>query len=81
MNKEKQICSECGAGLREDEAIYFDGRVFCQDCYDDAITACEDCGTLVWCSNTVDVNGRTLCMDCYERNYTTCTRCGCYHCD
>lgn len=42
MNKEKQICSECGAGLREDEAIYFDGRVFCQDCYDDAITACED---------------------------------------
>ncbi len=77
MNREKQICSECGAGLREDEVMNFDGRVLCQDCYDDTTTVCEDCGTPVWCSNTVDVNGRALCMDCYERNYTTCTHCGC----
>ena len=51
MNKEKQICSECGAGLREDEVMNFDGHVLCQDCYDDATTgvkiAARRCGAAI----------------------------------
>ncbi len=63
-------CEECGCRIREDDAVWIDDRLYCEDC----VTLCEDCDEYVPRENTNYVDGRCICDRCYEE-YQECENC------
>ena len=76
--KEKQICTECGAVLDEDEVYEFDGHIMCADCWEERTVVCDCCNRRVWRENTESDCHITICTRCYDDHYTTCEECGRY---
>ena len=72
----KKLCSVCGAELGADEICEFDGKIMCQQCFDESTTTCDCCGDRIWEEDARGDDGITLCSRCYEYNYTTCEACG-----
>ena len=74
--EETRICSACGAILSEDEVFEFDGRVFCERCFDENTTLCDHCARRIWRNDAEGDDHTVLCVRCYENHYTTCEECG-----
>ena len=76
--KEKQICSECGKVLAEDEVYEFDDHILCEDCWDEKTVVCDCCSRRVWREDSEKDGQIIICTRCYENHYTTCEDCGRY---
>ena len=74
--KEKTVCSECGAVLKEGHTHSFDEQIFCEECFERLTTLCDNCQERIWRDNAEGDSNYTLCSHCYEYNYTTCEDCG-----
>ena len=70
--EEKIFCSVCGAKLTEETATEFEGQIFCEDCFDEAVTVCDCCGRRIWRSDATENDSLTLCDSCYDYTYTHC---------
>lgn len=73
---EKNFCSICGAVLDDEEVIYFDNRIICEDCYMDHTSSCDHCGERIWNERSRGDDNYTLCERCFENEFTTCDTCG-----
>lgn len=77
MEEMRVNCSQCGCILDAFDAIYFDDRVFCEECLDEETTLCHECGTRIYRSEAFgDDDSRPLCERCYDDYYVNCYECG-----
>lgn len=74
--KEKRICSVCGAEIVGDDVCEFDDKVMCMECFEGGTTTCDCCGIRIWSDDAQGDSGVTLCSRCYEYTYTNCEGCG-----
>ena len=74
--KEQIICSICGAILTEETSREFNGRVMCENCFDENTVECECCHDRIWREDAETDSHTTLCRDCYDDFYTNCEMCG-----
>lgn len=74
--RENNRCSECGAILTEDTICYFNGRRFCEDCFNALTTTCDHCGERIWRDCAEGDAHYTLCGPCYDDHFTNCEDCG-----
>ena len=73
----KIVCCECGEVLTPDEAIEFDGNIYCQSCLDDRTFICDCCGEREY-NDERETDGRiSICQRCYDNYYTRCEGCNC----
>lgn len=76
MKENKKICSECGAHINEGSTFSFDGKLFCEECFNKITTVCDNCGERIYKAHAEGDSCYTLCHHCYEYSYTTCEDCG-----
>ena len=78
-NEEQFVCECCGEifNIGEEECCAYDGKFYCESCFEDNFTTCDDCcevfpRDMVAYYESVD---RVLCNDCREENYFYCANC------
>lgn len=74
--KELKVCINCNTELTEENAVEFNGKVFCQDCFEEKTVVCRDCGVRVWRYDSYELSEDYLCPRCRD-SYEICERCGC----
>ena len=74
--EEKILCSVCGARLTDETVNEFEGQIFCESCFDEAVTVCDCYGKRIWHDDAQGNDSITLCDSCYDYNYTHCEECG-----
>ena len=74
---EKLTCSICGASLHDEVVHNVDGRMLCEECFDENTVVCDNCGDRILREEAVGDNMVTLCRYCREYNYVHCTNCDC----
>ncbi len=74
--EEKLTCAFCGEVLSEDTAYTFEGKLMCENCYNENTRTCENCGERIWNDEDEGDENITLCNHCREYHYTTCENCG-----
>lgn len=79
-NEQQFVCECCGEifNKEEEEFFIYDGKFYCESCFEDNFTTCDECGEVfprdeVAYYESVD---RMLCDDCREENYFYCANCG-----
>lgn len=78
-NENVRTCAECGCVIEEHDDYYeVDGKIYCEDCYNELFETCEDCGSTHLREDMAWVEGydHYVCQDCYEDNYIECANCG-----
>ena len=76
MKGNEITCSECGAVLNEENAQFFNGRAFCESCFERCTVTCENCGERIFQDDAEGDSNHTLCFRCYNNHYTNCNDCG-----
>ena len=71
----KLVCCECGEVLTPDEAMEFDGNIYCQNCLDDVTFICDCCGERAYNDDEITDNNISICQSCYDNYYTRCDDC------
>lgn len=76
QNGNRVECCNCGYIMDEDDAFFFDGDYYCEDC----CTRCDCCGAMHPNSDITYLSYRNegICQDCLEEYYSYCTHCGEY---
>ena len=63
------ICESCGEQLSDDDAYWYEGDAFCENCFYDSYTYCERCDEPIsrdYCY--IDRDGYHYCNRCHEDN-------------
>jgi len=76
MKEHNTICSECGAVINKEKTFEFDGRIFCEDCFNRCTTTCDNCQTRIFRTDAEGDSNYVLCSHCYTYSYTSCENCG-----
>ena len=77
----ERCCDDCGEKIAEGDEFYetADGRIICENCYEDGYFTCEDCGDIYPIDDAVSVNNGEICVcqDCADNteNYYHCVSC------
>jgi hypothetical protein len=76
--EEKEIvhCANCGFILRDDEAFWYDGDAFCEDCWNDLFSFCDNCGEYYpreYIARGPD--GNFYCEACLDSLFSRCENC------
>ena len=76
MEEETRYCDCCGSELEEDEGVWVDDELVCQDCFDENYVVCDQCDDAVWHDDAVEDGNTTLCQSCFDAYYSRCECCG-----
>ena len=76
MEEETRYCDCCGSELEEDEGVWVDDELVCQDCFDENYVVCDQCDDAVWHDDAVEDGNTTLCQNCFDAYYSRCECCG-----
>jgi hypothetical protein len=76
--EEKDIvhCANCGFVLREDDAMWYDGEAYCEDCWNDLFGFCDNCGEYYpreYIARGPD--GNFYCEACFDSLFERCENC------
>jgi hypothetical protein len=76
--KEFVVCSCCGEKTEKISSLEFDGKIWCEECYDEKIACCTECDASFYKEVlVVSEDGDYFCNHCYSENFTFCTSCEC----
>ena len=70
------VCTQCGAELRPETALYVGDEAVCPSCAETDTTVCSYCGERIWREHDAGDSDTPLCESCYDSHYTRCVRCG-----
>ena len=76
MEEETRYCDCCGSELEEDEGVWVNDELVCQDCFDENYVVCDQCDDAVWHDDAVEDGNTTLCQSCFDAYYSRCECCG-----
>ena len=76
-------CCECGKKIKgrltTENAVFYDGKYWCKECFENKYFKCEECGEYHRTEEAYEtVNGDYICRRCKERFYIRCSDCGYY---
>jgi len=72
-------CANCGFVLHEDDAMWYDGKAYCEDCWNDLFSYCDNCGEYYPRENiTRGPDGNYYCETCFDELFAQCDNCGEY---
>lgn len=63
------VCTQCGAELRPETALYVGDEAVCPSCAETDTTVCSYCGERIWRENDAGDGEIPLCDACYESHY------------
>jgi hypothetical protein len=69
-------CANCGLVVHEDDAMWYDGEPYCQDCWDDLFSYCDNCGENFpreYLKRGPD--GNYYCESCFDELFAQCDNC------
>ena len=70
-------CEHCGCVLEtEDDGMWFDDTLLCEDCIDELTRTCDCCGRRIWNEDDEGDYNISLCERCRDNYYSTCDDCG-----
>ena len=74
-----KTCSGCGN--YRDEYHEFQGRIFCNDCFQRYILTCDHCGkqVLADANEYKSVGRKKYCLECFNKLFVECNTCGEVH--
>ena len=72
------LCHECRdrMSFATDSAPQYDGRTYCESCFDERFTKCEHCEDSCPCDETTTVDGQEWCQQCTDDEACHCEDCG-----
>ena len=73
---EHEICIQCGAEVRPEEAYHVAEEAVCPSCAETDTVVCSYCGERIWRENDFGDSDTALCEACYTNHYTRCNQCG-----
>ena len=73
---EHEICIQCGAEVRPEEAYHVAEEAVCPSCAETDTVVCSYCGERIWRENDFGDSDTALCEACYTNHYTRCSQCG-----
>ena len=73
---EHEICIQCGAEVRPEEAYHVAEEAVCPSCAEADTVECSYCGERIWRENDFGDSDTALCEACYTNHYTRCSQCG-----
>ena len=73
---EHEICIQCGAEVRPEEAYHVAEEAVCPSCAEADTVECSYCGERIWRENDFGDSDTALCEACYTNHYTRCNQCG-----
>ena len=74
--EEKIVCLICGKSLDEESTFRWEGKKFCEHCFNEYTTTCDCCDERITRASAYGEGNLYLCRNCYEYNYTHCEDCG-----
>ncbi len=69
------MCSHCGYSFDRSRIVTFDGKILCDECFNELTVICECCGKRLWADDAAN-SDMVLCQSCFDDNYTVCESCG-----
>ena len=60
----------------QDEGVWVNDELVCQDCFDENYVVCDQCDDAVWHNDAVEDENTTLCQSCFDAYYSRCECCG-----
>ena len=70
-------CEHCGCVLEtENDGIWFDDCLLCEDCLDEQTRICDCCGDRIWNEDDEGDEDIILCERCRDNYYSRCDDCG-----
>lgn len=61
-------CDDCGEALYREEAIYKNGTVYCENCYENHLVHCDECNKLIFDDDGfMTIRDTYVCCDCIHK--------------
>lgn len=61
------ICACCGERIWEEDAYYYEGEYYCDDCFNENFYRCEHCSDIIPQDDVIIIDDEAYCPHCAER--------------
>jgi len=71
----KIICSECGNKIDSSDTYELEGRIICDECYEDLAVVCPICSKTISREHAIEHDSEFYCSNCFDIHFRYCANC------
>lgn len=68
-------CPECGKEVDSSYTYELEGRIICEDCYEELAVVCSICGKTLSTEHAIEHESEFYCCNCFDIHFVYCTEC------